>query len=428
MKLEQSLREHYVATFPSEAARVIERSTEVSDQLSDFSEESLTQLFEHVDPAHQRSLFLSLNAQRQEHVIESVSIRSSLQILGSLPTEDANSLLERLSAPTRKELGTLLNFPEGTAGRFMDRLATQYRIGQSVGGALSVLRKSKAQRVRSLQLVNGEGVLAGRVDLQDMALAEPDTAMADLMHPVGAVAYLTSSEQDLVELCDRFRVDSIPVVDQEFKLIGIVRHANLFRAAEEAATVDIQTMVGASADERALSPALFAVKRRLPWLHINLLTAFLAAAVVGLFESTIAQFTSLAILLPVVAGQSGNAGSQALAVTMRGLFLKEVTTLHWRPVLAKEMKIGLINGLALAVTCGLGVYVWSQSFGLALVIGIAMVCAMIMAGIAGALVPMVLLRVGQDPATASSIILTTVTDVAGFTVFLGTATLLSSML
>jgi magnesium transporter len=154
----------------------------------------------------------------------------------------------------------------------------------------------------------------------------------------------------------------------------------------------------------------------------------LAAAVVGLFESTIAQFTTLAILLPVVAGQSGNAGSQALAVTMRGLFLKEVTTLHWKPVLAKEIKIGLVNGSVLAVTCGLGVYVWSQSFGLALVIGIAMVCAMVMAGVAGALVPMVLLRVGQDPATASSIILTTVTDVAGFTVFLGTATLLSSML
>lgn len=428
MNLEQSLKEHYIAHFPSEAARVIERSAEVSDHLSDFSPESLTQLFEHVDPAYLRSLFLSLNAQAQEHVIESVSIRASLQILGSLPSEDANNLLERLPAPTRKELAALLDFPDGTAGRFMDRLATQYRIGQSVGEALSVLRKSKTQRVRSLHLVTGEGVLAGRVDLQDMALAESDTAMSDLMHPVGAVAYLTSTEQDLVELCDRFRVDSIPVVDQEFKLIGIVRHANLFRATEEAATADIQTMVGVSADERALSPSLFAVKRRLPWLHINLLTAFLAAAVVGLFESTIAQFTSLAILLPVVAGQSGNAGSQALAVTMRGLSLKEITTLHWRPVLAKEIKIGLINGLALAVTCGLGVYVWSQSFGLALVIGIAMVFAMVMAGIAGALVPMVLLRVGQDPATASSIILTTVTDVAGFTVFLGTATLLSTML
>jgi magnesium transporter len=310
----------------------------------------------------------------------------------------------------------------------MDRLTTLYRTGQTVGEALEALRESSSQRVRSLHLVDNQGVLAGRVDLQDMALADTETPMSGLLHPIGAVAQLTSSEKDLVELFDRYRVDSIPVVDHDYKLLGIVRYTNLFQAAEDAATASIQRMVGASAEERALSTPVFAVKRRLVWLHINLLTAFLAASVVGLFESTIAQFTALAILLPVVAGQSGNAGSQALAVTMRGLSLKEISTLHWRPVLAKEIQIGLINGLALAVTCGLGVYLWSQSFGLALVIGIAMVTAMVMAGISGALVPMILLRVGQDPATASSIILTTVTDISGFLVFLGTASLLSSML
>jgi len=183
-----------------------------------------------------------------------------------------------------------------------------------------------------------------------------------------------------------------------------------------------------SADERALSPAAFSVKRRLPWLHINLLTAFLAAAVVGLFEDLIAQFTALAVLLPVVAGQSGNAGSQALAVTIRGLALKEIGMREWRKVLNKELLVGTTNGLVLALTCGTGVYLWSMSLGLALVIGVAMVLSMIAAGISGALVPILLTRVGQDPATASSIILTTVTDVAGFFSFLGTATLLAFML
>ncbi len=428
MSLRNALREHYISHFPSEAARVVEREPGLGEELSSFSDASLVQLFEYVDPAHLGRLFESLDSRQQEHVIESVSIRAGLQILGSLPREAAQELLERLPSAVRNELSTLLDFPEGTAGRFMDRLVTRYRTDQTVGEALAALRQSKTQRVRSLHLVHSDGALAGRVDLQDMALADENTPMSDLLNPVGAVANLTSTEQDLVDICDQFRVDSIPVVDQESKLIGIVRHANLFRAAEQAASADIQRMVGASADERALSPSLFAVKRRLPWLHINLLTAFAAAAVVGMFESIIAQFTALAILLPVVAGQSGNAGSQALAVTMRGLTLKEVTTLHWRPVLAKEVRIGLINGIALAITCGLGVYLWSQSFGLALVIGIAMVAAMIMAGVSGALVPMILLRVGQDPATASSIILTTVTDVSGFLVFLGTATLLSSLL
>ena len=310
----------------------------------------------------------------------------------------------------------------------MDRLLARYRLDQTVGEALAMLRKSKAQRVRSLYLVNDDDVLAGRVDLQDMALAEPDTPMLELLNAVEEVAHLTSTEEDLVALFDRTRVDSIPVVDQESKLLGIIRYTNLFQAAEDAATAGLQRMVGAGADERALSAPLFAVKRRLVWLHINLLTAFMAAAVVGLFESTIAQFTALAILLPVVAGKSGNAGSQALAVTLRGLALKEISTLHWRAVLNKEVQIGMINGTALALTCGLGVWVWSQSWGLALVIAIAMVIAMVAAGISGALVPMVLSRLGQDPATASSIILTTVTDVAGFLSFLGTATLLAAVI
>ena len=199
-------------------------------------------------------------------------------------------------------------------------------------------------------------------------------------------------------------------------------------AVEEETSLDIQTMVGASPDERALSSPLFAVRKRLPWLQINLLTAFLAAAVVGLFESTIAQFTALAVLLPVVAGQSGNAGAQALAVTMRGLVLREISLRHWPTVVGKEALTGLINGLAVAATTGLAVYVWSRSLALVGVIALAMVISMLAAGLAGALVPMLLRRFGQDPATASSIILTTVTDVVGFFSFLGIAALFAPLL
>jgi magnesium transporter len=193
-------------------------------------------------------------------------------------------------------------------------------------------------------------------------------------------------------------------------------------------SLDMQTMVGASADERALSPALFAVRKRLPWLQINLLTAFLAAAVVGLFEGVIAKVTALAILLPVVAGQSGNAGAQALAVTMRGLVLREVGVRQWPRVVMKEAAVGLINGLAVATTTAIGVFIWSRSMGLVLVIVLSMIISMVAAGLAGALVPIVLRRMGQDPATASSIILTTVTDVTGFFSFLGIATLLIAQL
>jgi magnesium transporter len=187
-------------------------------------------------------------------------------------------------------------------------------------------------------------------------------------------------------------------------------------------------MVGASKEERALSPVGFAVRRRLPWLQINLATAFLASAVVGLFEQTIAQFTALAVLLPVVAGQSGNTGAQALAVTLRGLALREIRLRHWVRVAGKELGAGALNGVAVALVTALGVYVWSGSNGLALVIGTAMVGSMVIASVAGASVPMVLTALRQDPAQASSVILTTVTDCMGFLSFLGLATVLKGLL
>ncbi|MGH2688906.1 MAG: magnesium transporter, partial [Actinomycetota bacterium] len=197
----------------------------------------------------------------------------------------------------------------------------------------------------------------------------------------------------------------------------------VFSASKEQSSADLQKMVGASKDERALSPVPFAVRKRLPWLNVNLLTAFLAAAVVGVFEGTIARITALAVLQPVVAGQSGNSGAQALAVTMRGLALREIRQSHWRRVALKELGVGVVNGVAVAVVTAVAVYAWSRSFGLAAVIAAAMVISMTMAGVAGASVPMMLKALGQDPATASSIVLTTVTDVVGFASFLGLATL-----
>lgn len=192
--------------------------------------------------------------------------------------------------------------------------------------------------------------------------------------------------------------------------------------------MSLQTMVGVGKEERALSTIPFSVRQRLPWLQINLATAFFAAAVVGLFEDTIAKYTALAVLLPVVAGQSGNSGMQALAVTMRGLALREIRINAWPRLIVKEAGVGILNGLAVGATTMLGVFFWSRSLGLTLIIGVAMVMSMIIASICGAMVPIVLKALGQDPATSSSIVLTTFTDTGGFLSFLGLATLLSSLL
>jgi magnesium transporter len=237
-----------------------------------------------------------------------------------------------------------------------------------------------------------------------------------------------SPREDVARLLEEKKLMSLPVVDMEGKLLGIIRYDALVDAAKQDVSEDLQAMFGAGKDERALSKAMFAIKKRLPWLSINLATAFLASAVVGLFEDTIARITVLAIFLPVVAGQSGNTGSQALAVTMRGLALREIRGRHWLRVTRKEILVGFVNGCAIAVITSAVVFFWASSFGLALVIAVAMIISMVIAGLSGAVIPIILKALGQDPAQSSSIILTTVTDVVGFLSFLGLATLMAGMM
>jgi magnesium transporter len=266
------------------------------------------------------------------------------------------------------------------------------------------------------------------VSITDVALSDPETTLDMLEEPIVAAVRPIDSLSEVTDIFKTGAILDLPVIDLDGVLLGAVTHEDLARTIEKDATLDLQTMVGASKEERALSTPFFTVRKRMPWLQINLITAFMAASVVGLFEATIAQVTALAVLLPVVAGQSGNTGAQALAVTMRGLALREITVRQWAQVLRKEVAAGFLNGVGISLTCGIGVFIWSQSIGLVVVIMSSMVLAMVAAGFAGALIPVVLTRLGQDPATSSSIILTTVTDIAGFFAFLGIATLLMQFL
>jgi magnesium transporter len=428
--LATTLKESYLAERPIDAARLIEKvpQRELIGLFDGIQPIALARCLDYLSGGRAVAVFQSLDAGQQGGVLSAAPPRLAVALLDALPDDERDALLATLPASDRKDLVRLRSFDEGTAGRLLDRPYDTIRTGMTVAEALEVLRRSGAKRTRSVYVVDSSNKLVGKVDMQSMAVADAETTLDALLEPLEGSVTVTSPRKEIVEQLERFRVDSLPVTDVEGRLLGVVRYQRLFEAIESVATADIQKMVGASVDERALSGAMFSVRKRLPWLHINLLTAFLAAAVVGFFESLIAQFTALAVLLPVVAGQSGNAGSQALAVTMRGLALREIGTRDWRSVLSKEVRVGLVDGLALAVTCGAAVWVWSQSPGLALVIAVAMVISMVAAGISGALVPITLIRIGQDPATASSIILTTVTDVAGFISFLGTATLLSFML
>ena len=424
------IENEYLRRWPAEAAEILDAlpDTALAEAVSGADPGALAGTMEYLNPLKASAIFDVLPREHQLVVLERAAPRLAITLLGELPEEARSELLEGLRPVAREDLQRLLAFPENTAGRLMERSFVGARADMTVGEALQRLHESSVRRARSLFVITPDHRLAGRVDIQDLALASGDEPLRDHMQPVEGFVTAMDPREDVVDLLDRSRLDSVPVVDADGRLMGVVRYRTLFRAIEDVATADMQKMVGVSADERALSSAGFSVKRRLPWLHVNLVTAFVAASVVGLFENTIAQFTALAVLMPVVAGQSGNAGSQALAVTIRGLALREIGVRQWHLVLRKEALVGATNGIVLAVVCGFAVYLWSGTLGLGLVIGIAMVASLSIATMAGSLVPILLTRFGQDPATASSIFLTTVTDVFGFLSFLGTATLLSSML
>ncbi len=420
----------YLRDFPLGAAKLLEAMppAEVAQALAEQPADAIGSVFDSMAPDVAASLLSHLPEALTRSVLEEIRPNTALTLLGQFDEEERNRCIADLNPALQRELQELMVYPDDSAGRLMETRIGVFRPAMTVAQALERLRRSKLRGLQSIYLIDDERRLTARVAVHDLAIADPSQHLRDIAESVSLVVQGVSPRNEVVEMLERSRMPSIPVVDFEGRLLGVVRYTSLIKAMQEVATDAMQTMVGASKDERALSKAMFAVRKRQPWLQINLLTAFLAAAVVGLFENTIAQVTALAVLLPVVAGQSGNAGAQALAVTMRGLALREISLRDWLRVTVKEVQVGLVNGISIAVTCGIGVFLWSGSIGLVLVIAMAMVLAMVAAGFAGAVVPIVLKRLGQDPAQSSSIVLTTVTDVAGFFSFLGIATLLMSML
>jgi magnesium transporter len=413
---------------------------DAAGQLEALPLEETTRILLRVPPNTAAAVFERLSPQTAGQVLEQIDdevARMFLEIVDPSRTaplllrlgeEARDRRLANLSPRTAAELKTLMTYPPDSAGQLMDPRISSFRPDSTVEHVMERLRSLGRRRVHDILLVDGDGLLIGSIPLQDLVSAPREKRLEELARISTVNVLALSTREEVVEILESHRLTTLPVVDIEGRLLGAIRHDALVRAVEQEASMDIQRMVGVSEEERALSKVTFAVRKRLPWLQINLVTAFLAAAVVGLFEGTIAQFTALAVLLPVVAGQSGNTGMQALAVTMRGLTLREIRLRHWLRMTLKEAAVGVCNGVAVSIVTSIGVYVWSGSAGLSLVIGLAMVISMGLAGVSGAAIPMILSATGQDPAQSSSIILTTVTDVTGFFSFLGLATLFSRLL
>jgi len=320
-------------------------------------------------------------------------------------------------------------FPEGTVGRLMERPVAVYGPDVTVQEAVAQLREFVKQAFITYGYVTDQrGKLLGVIVMRDLLLAEPMQRMRDIMlrNPFYLDAHLSIG--DAVRKVLHMHYPVYPICDKAEHLIGLVRGAVLFE--EQAIEISAQPgrMVGVEEEDRLTTPWWWSLKFRHPWLQLNLLTAFLAATVVGVFEHTIEQVVALAVFLPVLAGQSGNTGCQALAVTLRGMTLGELRKGKGRALVKKEALLGLLNGALVGVTAGIGMFVYATinqhaaAPMLALVVFLAMVASCVISGLFGALVPMGLKKLGVDPATSSSIFLTTATDIVSMGVFLWLAT------
>jgi magnesium transporter len=277
-------------------------------------------------------------------------------------------------------------------------------------------------------VVDDNNHLVGVINMRQLIVESQDEQLSAFMiRDVFAVNAFMDIEDVASEVSHR-KFFAVPVLDHEKKLLGLIKADQLIGQVQQEATEDLLRMFGAGGTERTFSPITFSLRKRLPWLHVNLATAFLAAAVVAIFESTIAQITALAVFLPVVAGQGGNAGAQSLAIVMRGLVMREIPAEKFWPLVSKEAFIGLVNGILIGIVTAVIAYFWYGKIMLGVVIALAMVVNLFAAGLSGAAIPLIMKSLGLDPAQSSSIVLTTVTDVVGFFSFLGFATLFAAQL
>jgi len=345
-------------------------------------------------------------------------------LLDALNEERRARILEILGTIQGAKLESLLEGEEETAGSLMntDFLALDEEV--TVAQAVELIRESpKKETFFYVYCVDADGHLVGVLSLRNLILAPPSAPLKSIMVQSVLRTQIDSSPEEVANIVSKYDLLSVPVVDLQNLLVGVVTVDDVLDVIQEQAEEDLMHLAGVAAEERVWTAASQSFRMRLPWLAINLLTAFLASWVVSWFQGTIAKWAALAVFMPIVAGMGGNAGTQTLTVFVRGLALGEVEWATGWGAIRKEALVGFGNGAANGLLTMTVVGIWTGDWALAVILFLAMVFNLVISGIAGGLVPLALEKLGFDPAIASSIFVTTFTDVGGFFSFLGLATL-----
>jgi magnesium transporter len=361
-----------------------------------------------------------LNAAAQEMDAEDLA-----EMLDTLPENVGDSIIETLEGDHRLRLEIVRSFDEGSAGRLMSNDVISVRDDISVAVVLRYLRlhPELPSHTDALMVVNESNHYLGKLNVADILTAQPETLVIDIMLADIDKVRASGSEHDLLIQFERRDLISVAVVDDDNVLLGRITIDEVVDLIREEADHALFKSAGLNEEEDLFSPMIPSAKRRGVWLGINLITVFMAAWVIGQFEEVLEKFVALAVLMPVVASMGGIAGSQTLTLTIRGLALDQIANANVRWLTIKEIGVGALNGSVWAVVVALVSYLWFRDIGIALIIAFAMLLNLLAAALSGISIPLILKRIGIDPALSGAVILTTVTDIIGFLTFLGLATL-----
>jgi len=343
-------------------------------------------------------------------------------VIESLQESDKQEILAQLPSSERQAIERNLEYPEETAGRIMQADFVAVPPFWTVGSVVDHMRESDdlPDYFSEIFVVDPTFHVLGALDLSRLLRTKRDVTVSEIMNPDRHVVLATEGQEEVARQFQRYDLMSAPVVDASNRLVGVVTVDDVVEVIQDEADFEIKALAGVG-DESLSDTVVEVAKPRFWWLFVNLFTALLASAVIGLFGATIEKMVALAVLMPIVASMGGNAGTQTMTVTVRALATRELTAANVARVVIRETAVGLLNGVAFAILMGLIAYFWFQSTPLGLVIGAAMIINLLAAALAGIFIPLLLNRMKFDPAVSSTVFVTTVTDVVGFFAFLGLA-------
>jgi magnesium transporter len=413
-------------------------SADIGQIINQIPEEYQILLFGMLNAEIASEVLPDLNDEVREHILENIKQSHLVEIMNEMDSDEATDLaaeldsnqlqlvLTKLKKEESDEIKQLLVYDEDVAGGLMQTEIISVDLGMKRDDMIEYIRNNyqEVENLHYIFVVDKDKRLAGILDLTKLLLAKDNATAEKLMEDNFISVPVNMDQEQVAHMFRKYDEYILPVVDENNVLLGRITVDDIIDVIDEEASEDAYKMVGLESEDKVFSKPFNSVKKRLPWLTLNLFTALLVSSVVGIFEQTIANLSVLAVLMPIVAGLGGNSGTQTLTVIVRGIALGELTMRNAGKAIFKEISVGLMNGVLIGTAAMLIAYLLKGNIMLGVVLGAAMVCNMFIAGLVGSLIPVILKTLKIDPALASSIIITMLTDIGGFASFLGLATIL----